>query len=192
MTLPRVLRSGCRVLAGALLLFAPGPLRPLAPEPPQTPADPRTEWEIKAYFLINFARFVEWPPEAQRGAPTGQLAIGVLGRDPFGGALDDHQGELVKGRAIVVRRARSVQDLQGCTVVFTTQTGEELTRTLEALKGRSVLTFGESEDFLKQGGMVRFVLVDKKVQMQVNRRATQEARLVISSRLLAITTVVNP
>lgn len=143
---------------------------------------------MKAYFLVNFARFVEWPEEGEAG---GVMTIGVLGRDPFGPALDAYTGQLVKGRKIVVRRAKDLKELPECRVLYFGLAGEDLLKELRTLKGRSVLTFGESEEFIQGGGVVRFTMEDKKVHMQVSRRAYTEARLKISSHLLAITSVVN-
>lgn len=185
----RIARAWVLATLGLALSAFPGN-RP-APGTELQPQDPRTETEIKAYFLINFARFVDWPADSVKPGET-QLTIGILGRDPFEGALDGYIGQPVKGRRIQVRRGRTLRELEDCPVLFTSQTGEDLAHTLGALKGRPVLTFGEAEDFLKLGGMVRFVLVDRKVQMLVNHKATQAARLAVSSRLMAITTVVNP
>lgn len=152
---------------------------------------PRTEYEMKAFFMVNFARFVDWPDGAD---PAGGavISLGILGKDPFGPALDLYSGQLVKGQKIVIRRSRELKDLMDCRILFIGEASPDLLRILKESKDRSVLTFGESEDFIRMGGMVRFLMEDKKVQMQVNRRAYTEARLKISSHLLAITTVVNP
>lgn len=184
-----------RVTSLGSLLIGPGlPAWGLVPIGPpafqeKAPVTPRTEYEMKAFFMVNFARFVEWPHAADA---SGEIGIGILGRDPVGSALEPYTGQLVKGRRIVIRRGKEVKDLGDCRILFIGETSGDLPRMLRDLKDRSVLTFGESDDFLKMGGMVRFYIMDKKVQMHVNRTAYVEARLKISSHLLAITTLVSP
>lgn len=152
---------------------------------------PRTEYEMKAFFLVNFARFVDWPEGSEAGA-SPVIGVGILGRDPFGQALDFYAGQLVKGKRIQIKRSRELRELADCRIIFYGDAPPDLGRMLKDSKERSILTFGESDDFIRLGGMVRFLIEDKKVQMQVNKRAYTEARLNINSHLLAITSVVNP
>jgi hypothetical protein len=105
-----VLNGPC-VLAAALLAAA----APVAGQSPPSAAAP-TEYEVKAAFLYNFARFVEWPAEGRRSEP---FVITVLGQDPFGRVLDDTvAGKAVAGRPIEVRRASRVEEAAGAQIVF--------------------------------------------------------------------------
>jgi hypothetical protein len=112
--------------------------------------------------------------------------IGVLGDDPFGSYLDETvRGEKVNGHPLVVRRFKRTEDLAGCHVLFVTRSeGTRLQQVLSGLKGRSVLTVSDLEDFSRRGGMIRFVIEDNKTRLRINVEAAKAARLTISSKLL--------
>jgi hypothetical protein len=77
-----------------------------------------TEYQVKAAFLFNFARFVEWPPRAFTSA-TEPLGVCVLGEDPFGEALNRVvAGKMLGDRTLMVRRAKKLQELGGCEILF--------------------------------------------------------------------------
>lgn len=142
------------------------------------------EYPVKAAFLYQFARFVEWPA----GPATSAFCIGVLGEDPFGPALDRAvEGKAVAGRPLVVRRSHKLEDLEPCPLLFV---GHLQTERLEAVLARTarlpILTVGESEDFARAGGMVRFFREGNHVRFDINLPAAQEAGLQLSSRQLAI------
>src|SRR5579863_7601695 len=84
---------------------------------PETAAQGPTEYQVKAAFLYNFAKFVEWPAEAHD--PKGPLAICVLGRDPFDGELERvTEGKTIDNRKIVIRRTRDMAIARSCQVLF--------------------------------------------------------------------------
>jgi len=152
-----------------------------------TQAKAFNEYDLKAAFLYNFAQFVEWPPEAFESAQT-HLVIGVLGEDPFGKTLDKIvQDEVVKNRKLDVQRYRRVEDIGTCHILFISQSeAGRLDQILDRLKGKNILTVGETEGFVRQGGIVR-LLTDKnknKIQLRINTEAAKAARLTISSKVL--------
>jgi hypothetical protein len=144
-----------------------------------------TAQQVEAVFLFYFSQFVDWPPRAfaDERAP---IVIGVLGDDPFGGALDQAvAGEQVNGRSIIVRRLKSVGDATGCHILYISSSeSPQLPQILGALKGRSVLTVSDLDHFVQSGGMIRFALVDQHVRLFINARAAQAAGLTLSSKLL--------
>lgn len=153
---------------------------------------PRTLSEVKSYYLINFARFVEWPAGAFSSSDA-PLLIGILGRDPLGRALQAYEGQTIKGHRIKILRSRDIRDLGGCQVLYISESEEDdLGPLFRILKAKPVLTFGETEGFQGYGGMVRFAEEQGQVKIRVNRRSTETAQLQVSSRLLAITTIVDP
>lgn len=143
------------------------------------------EYEVKALFLFNFTRFVEWPASAfpEPGSP---VIIGVLGADPFGDGLDEVvRGEKIDGRPLLVRRFRRVEDVGECQVLFVSASeANRLPQILEALKGRSILTVGDSADFASSGGMIHLMNNKNRIQLRINLAATEAARLTLSSNLL--------
>jgi len=157
-----------------------------------TPTAP-TEYQIKAVFLFNFAQFVEWPAAAFHEAQA-PLVIGVLGDDPFGALLDEAvRGERIGGRPLVVRRYRRVDEVGECHILFISSSeAGQIDRVVARLKGRSVLTVGDTEPFNRVGGMVRFVIENKKIRLRINVEAAKAADLVISSKLLRPAMIFNP
>ena len=128
-------------LASALLLLA-AEARPLASDK----GAHASEYDLKAVFLYQFARFVDWPVEAF-GAADAPLTIGVLGVDPFGRSLDEIvANEAVGGRKLAVRRYHNVAETDACQILFISDSeAERLDRVLATLKGRSILTVGDIE-----------------------------------------------
>jgi hypothetical protein len=150
-------------------------------------AETATEYEIKAAFLYNFMRFVEWPREAVPDS-TAPLVIGILGTDPFGRVLDQILAEAhIENHDIRAVRFQRLADVDSCHVLFVSPTERfALSDILEELGQRPVLTVGETADFAVSGGMIQFVLRDNKVRFEINLTAATQAQLKISSRLLRL------
>jgi len=145
------------------------------------------EYDIKAAYLFNFSKFVEWPPHAFSN-PGAPLVIGILGSDPFDGTLDRiTQGEVVHGHRLVVRHCRTLGEIKGCHIVFIPKAeAARVGEALAAVRGSGALTVGDSDHFVSQGGMIGFVLVGKTVRFQINVGVAQQEALAISSRLLKL------
>jgi hypothetical protein len=150
-------------------------------------AQSSSEYQVKAAFLYNFAKFVDWPAEAFAGS-NGRLIIGVIGDDPFGGALDQAiNGKAINGRPLVVRRLKWSQDLRSCHIIFISSSERQrLPQIIQNLKGASVLTVGDMGQFNQHGGIINFILEANKVRFEINSRGADQARLRISSKLLAL------
>jgi hypothetical protein len=150
-----------------------------------------SEYEVKAAIIFNFVKFVDWPAEAFAGG--GQVVVGVVGDDPFGGSLDKAiSGKSVNGRALRTRRLKWGQDLKGCHVLFVSSSERKrLPQILDSLTGASVLTVGEMERFAHDGGMIRLKKENNKVGFEINPANAERARLRINSRLLALAQVVK-
>ena len=179
-----IIRTGL-VLAGLALssLFAPE-------APAATPVV--REYQIEAIFLFNFAQFVDWPPEAFSG-PGDPLVIGILGNDPFGAYMDEAvRGERVNDRPIVIRRFARVEDITTCHILFISRSeSARLDQILGRLKGRSILTVSDIDDFNQSRGMIRFVIEKNKIRLRINLGAAKSAGLKISSKLLRPAQIVS-
>lgn len=179
---PRPPTSRERRLLGALAV-ALSSLALVGASPRQSA--PPDEYAVKAAFLYNFAKFVEWPqsafPELQ--AP---LALCVLGADPFGRELDRAvRGKTAQGRPVVVRRLAGPEVSDLCHVLFVASSERErFAEVLGGVAGRSVLTVGEEDDFARAGGMISFVVRDARVRFAIDLDAAERAGLKLSSRLL--------
>lgn len=162
------------------------------------------EYQIKAAFLYNFIKFVEWPKEkfADSNEP---ITIGIIGKDPFGKAFEPLKNKKAKGRKIVVKRfkgfeelkeihgkdkaglQREIKTIRKCHVLFICCSEKESQRDIiNSVKAYSVLTVGESEVFFKSGGIINFQLEEKKVRFEINDMAAKRAKLKISSKLLRL------
>jgi hypothetical protein len=140
---------------------------------------------VEAAFLSKFPQFVEWPSAALADRPT--LDVCVANPDPFGSELDDLlAGETVYGRSIAVRRVDRARDLDGCHVLFLSRRPGRRDPLLDAARSRPILTVGDQDDFLDQGGIIRLRVVAGRVRFDVNPSAAEAVGLRISSQLLQL------
>jgi hypothetical protein len=149
------------------------------------------EYQVKAAYLLNFTRYVEWPAQAFEG-PATPIRICVLGRDPFGSVLDATvRGRTTHGRQIVVQRIRTTGQSRGCQLIFVSRETWRTHRSLpEALQSPGILTVGESGEFAQEGGVIGFVIQEETVRFVVNDDARDRAGLRISSRMLSLAAAV--
>ena len=148
------------------------------------------EYEVKAAFLYNFARFVEWPRDPDS---DGEFVVTVLGRDPFGSALDNTlRGKTVDQRQIVVRRISRSEDVGRSQIVFICDSEKErLPAILKSLEAAPVLTVGEMDEFAERGGVIRFKVEQDRIRLEINVAAAERSRLRISSQLLKLARIVD-
>ena len=145
------------------------------------------EYRVKAAFLYHFAQMVEWPGEAG-GDEKKPITLCTIGKDPFGGDLEvTLQGKLIGSRPLAIRHLKDPGEAEACQLLFVPGDRKQAAQALAALKDSAVLTVGEGEDFLKQGGMIGFTMdSDNKVRFVINVDAASRARLKISARLLML------
>jgi hypothetical protein len=150
------------------------------------------EYQVKAVFLFNFSRFVEWPASAFPNA-TASFVVCVFGHDPFGADLDEVvKGESVNGRPLVVRRVQSMAEAGDCQILFIHQSeGERLDEVLSALGHRSTLTVSDLPGSAQRGVMIRLVTEQGRVRMRINVDSARAAELTISSNLLRSAEIVK-
>lgn len=159
--------------------------------PPQISKD--REYQLKAVFLFNFSQFVEWPASAFPDANTA-MVIGILGEDPFGPYLDGIvSGEKINNRPLVVRRFATAEDVRECHILFINlKAKDELRKAFNAVKSQSVLTVGDGDSFVRNGGMIRFVKESNKIRIRIDPATTSEAGLTISPKLLRLAEIYSP
>jgi hypothetical protein len=150
------------------------------------------EYQVKAAFIYNFAKFVEWPPQVFKTS-TDPITICVLGQNPFGNALQEAvSGKTVEGRTFIVRQLSSELAATGCQILFVSSSERKrLQAILGNVKTTGVLTVGETETFASEGGVINFRIEAGTVRIQVNVDAAEQAKLRISSKLLSLAQIVN-
>lgn len=144
------------------------------------------EYRLKAAYLYNFAKFIEWPEETFPNKDT-PMTLAVLGADPFGGHLSVIESRTIKGRKVRVQYFKSLKELEFCHLLFiNAPDSEHLARAFNALKGLSVLTVGEMRGFSESGGMIQLLKRKNRIYFRINRAAAERSRLTISPILLKV------
>lgn len=146
-----------------------------------------TEYEVKAAYLYNFGRFVEWPSRTGP-PPANSFNICVVGQDHFGAALNTTLAdETIAGKSVVVKRIQTAQDATNCRILFISASEEnQLKQILAVLNGSSVLTVSDMPQFSRRGGMVQFILEGNRVRFEINLASAEHAGLTLSSELLKL------
>jgi hypothetical protein len=154
--------------------------------------DSLPEYQVKAAYLFNFLKFVEYPGESFAD-PLAPIVIGVVGEDPFGSALPQVViGKTVQGRDLVIHVYRAGEDLRGAHILFISASERKrLPMIFSGLHGSSVLTVGDTPGFLEAGGMIQFMNENGRVRFAIDVDATSRARLKLSSKLLSLARVVG-
>ena len=146
-----------------------------------------SESQVKAAFLYNFTKFVEWPSGAFTANPD-TITLGILEREPLAPALEALQGKEVQGRKLVVKRCRHHEELQKCQIFFASAAEKpRLREIMGALQGLPVLTVtDEVDDFARLGGMINLTRLDDKIRFHIDVNNAAKSGLKISSQLLKL------
>jgi hypothetical protein len=186
----RLIRTGAIPRYGLLKLFTMLLLALSFVPYSQAQKSKPTDYQVKAVYLINFARFVAWPDKP--GAQQDSFTICVLGPDPFGRTLDTVlAGEKIAGKSAVARRISTPQESIDCRILFVSSVEGSMNQMVEAASKQGVLTVSDMPHFANRGGMIQFVTDDKRVRFEVNLTAAQRAGLTLSSELLKVATLVR-
>ncbi len=148
------------------------------------------EYQVKAAFLYNFANFVTWPEQVFDKTPSA-FDICVLGEDPFRQELDRVvAGEKIQGRPIAVSRLDQVEQADFCQIIFiSTSRRRHQALILEYLADHPILTIGETEDFISQGGMIQFFTLGTKIRFAISPGVIKDTDLKVSANLLRVAIV---
>ncbi len=163
-----------------LLLSTLVALPQLTSSPPPVP-----EYKMKAVFLYNFAKFVEWPDQHLL---HGEIVIGIMDPSVFGDALSLIEGRRAKNRKVVIKTCNSIKDAEVCNILFlNTNNAYQMDSILAALRDKPVLTVGEAAGFSKRKkGHINFKINGKNLRFTINLKASRKAGLKISSQLLEV------
>ena len=150
------------------------------------------EYRVKSLFLLNFAKYVDWPSNAFAGT-NAPIAIGLIGDDKFAAELSKTvAGKTASGRRIVIQPIEKDDDFPKCHILFVAGSDKKrLGEILDEIKTLPVLTVGETEEFMQRGGVINFAKREGKVRLEINLNASRQAKLVISARLLSVADVVK-
>ncbi|HEY2615097.1 MAG TPA: YfiR family protein [Chthoniobacterales bacterium] len=150
-------------------------------------APSQNEYALKSVFLYNFCRFIDWPDSAFSSA-SEPLIIGIVGEDPFGSLLTEAvEGEKYHDRPIRIDHYRGPGDIKHCHLLFVSHSeAGRVDQILAIVAGKSVVTVGETADFLDHGGMIALTPERNRVRLQINSGALHSVGLAVSSKLLRV------
>lgn len=171
------LYTGLALLFMALVLTAPG----------VSTSAPPTEYQIKAVFIYNMSRFIQWP-EGSLEDTDDQFTIYIIGEDRFGDAFDSLIGKTVHDRKLVVRRIEPWEDVPvDCRILFVgVSDTQEMMRILDKIEGKALLTISDALDFAQSGGMVELLTIEDRLRFRINSEATNFSGLMVSSKLMSL------
>ena len=137
------------------------------------------EYKLKAAFIYNFVKFVEWP------AKSGPIKVAILGSDVFDGELNKLETRKVDGRSLEVSVINDVEEAANFQVVFLAD--DALRQKLfNRVQGRPVLTISDKPDFSKNGGGITLVSARNRIRFQINKKTLDKANLRPNTRLLGL------
>ena len=152
-----------------------------------------SETRVKAAFLVNFPKYVDWPADAFARS-NSPIVLAVFGEADVAEDLRKMtEGKTVNGRRLEFRHVNTEAECaHGCHILFISAAeGPRTGALLNRIQGASILTVGDSDDFLDMGGVINLALRDRKIRIKVNLAAAHQARVVISSKLLAVADAVK-
>jgi hypothetical protein len=172
-------RAGYLIAAGLLLCYTACP-------------QVSEEYRVKAAFVYNFTKFVEWPARSFRG-PQDSISICTIGKNPFDDALTEAvHGKPVNGRPVEIRAVETPEDACTCHILFIRSAERKRLRSiLDKTAGHGVLTVGETDSFPMEGGIINLKFDGDKIRIQINLQAAERQHLTISSHLLSLAQIVS-
>jgi hypothetical protein len=170
----------------AKLLLAVCSVLLLAPRADAQDKQP-SEYAVKAAFLFNFIKFVEWPAAALPEHDS-VIVVGVFSENPFLKDLDQTiQNKKIGDHPVLIKQLKTPAESLDCQVIFLGETDRQREeQVLGIVKAKSILTVGELDKFIESGGMINFVREGTKIRFQINQKAATDARLQISAKLLML------
>ncbi|NEX21243.1 YfiR family protein [Thiorhodococcus mannitoliphagus] len=153
---------------------------------------PFTEADLRATFLVNFPLFIEWPSSAF-DSPSAPLRYCVLGNSALSSSLEQAlAGERIGGHPMQLAAAQDPAQWRRCHILYVDQRAAEPgPRVLAAVEGAPVLSVGDTETFVREGGVVSLVHRGERLHPLINQAAAARAGIRISSKLLRLATLVS-
>jgi len=170
---------------------------------PESKSAQYKEYEIKAAFIYNFLKFVDWP-EGKMAGGGNQIVVGIIGEDPFGDAADIFKDKKVEDRNVVIKRFEGIeqlkktaekdkpaneklQALKTCHLLFICPSEQKQAREIIDIVGKDgVLTVGDTSGFIESGIVINFMMEQNKIRFDINLTAAEKAGLKIRSQLLRL------
>lgn len=149
------------------------------------------EFQLKAVFMYNFTRFVEWNPGSFESY-NDPFIITIIGNDPFGSYLEETvRDEKIGRHPIVIRRVDDIRSVETCHILYINEKDPpRIRQILAGLQNRNILTVSDAPNFASLGGVIGFYTENNRIRMQINTAAARNAQLNISSKLLRVAKII--
>lgn len=148
------------------------------------------EYQVKAAFVYNFIKFITWP--SGEASAEGSVRLCILGDLPDAAPFNDLDGQEIMGKRLRIVHLRGPQEARACQVLFLSSSlSLRLPETLELVRGRPVLTVGDTDGYARQGVMINMYLENKRVRFEINTETAGLAGLRISAKLLSLAGTVH-
>lgn len=149
------------------------------------------EYLVKAAFLYNFAKFIEWPPQAFKDDLT-PFNLCICGKDMLDVALKSLKDKTVHGRKVVIRKFSGIKDAKTCHILFISRSEQKnIEQILLKSKDFNILTIGETKNFVQHGGIINFFMEKNKIRFEINVDAAKQKGIQISSKLLRLAKIIR-
>jgi len=150
------------------------------------------EYQVKAAFVFNFAKFIEWPAQSFKTS-SDPIVLCAIGHTPFGKDLEKViQGKSIEGRSFVFRQVSDAEGANACHILFVASSERKHFHSLwPRLKVTGILSVGEADGFATDGGVINLKLDDGRVRFEINVDAAEREQLHISSKLLSLAQIVK-
>ena len=152
------------------------------------------EYQIKAVFLEQFTRFIEWPDSSAVSDTSAPFIVAVIGENPFGSILEKtYTKRKIKHKKVEIRTISTPDEIADCHLLFISSSNKKnLPEILSRTRNKPILTVGDTEGFAQEKVLINFYLSGKKVKFEINEKAVHESGLVVSYMLLGLARIVNP
>lgn len=149
-------------------------------------AQDNKEYLVKAAFIYNFTKFVEWPGD-KAISKQSSVDVCMVGDSGMAETAAVFKKASTVKLSISLVREKNISNLGHCHIVFISG-GEsgKLPGLLEAMKGRPILTVSDIDDFAEQGGMIGFVMVGDNIKLAANTKVAAASGLRIDAQLLEV------
>jgi hypothetical protein len=149
------------------------------------------ESEVKAAFVYNFIKFVDWPAKAFDG-PGSPIVLGILGKDDLLEELETIKDRTAQGRKLTIKRSNNASELERCHIIYVSKSERDrVAGVLKSASNWSTLTIADIRGFAQAGGMINFTTQGNKISFEINPEVAERAGLKVSSKLLKLAKIVG-
>lgn len=151
-----------------------------------------TEYEVKAVFLVNFGKFVQWPE--YKSKRDSIFVLGIYGSNPFSDIFKNPSFQKVKinDRRYIVKQYNDIARIN-CDMLFITDIDKyDMIQIINHTKDKTILTIGDNlDEFCEKGGMINFTEKGNRYRFEINNDAALYSKIKISSKLLNLAKIIK-